>query len=178
MLVTYNPQGGFTKESLGFRTHWETKFKAYLAQVSRQAQAKNKILVWGGDFNVNPTRNDWSEKAFDKIWSKVKEGELPAGCREQDVKSYQDMIEAMDGVNAAEHFGVTQKRTCFQNEWYFDKNYGQRIDHVIVSRSAFRKGVAQTITNFDVLQQFGGGSNGIFRSLSLVVSTWHLHTGT
>jgi len=144
LLVTYNPQGGFTKESLGLREAWETKFKVYLASVSQQARAKAKPLIWGGDFNVNPMRSDWSERAFDKIRSKVKVGELPAGCREQDAKSYREMLQAMNGVNVAEHFGIAQKRTCYQNEWYFDKNYGQRLDHVVINREALSASAPQS----------------------------------
>jgi len=122
--------------------------------VNEQARAKAKILIWGGDLNVNPMQSDWSERAFDKIRSKIPEGELPAGCREKDVKSYKEMLQAMNGVNVAEHFGVTQKRTCFQNEWYFDKNFGHRID-VVVNREALHTSASQTIINFDVIVHFG-----------------------
>ena len=53
MIFTYNPQGGFTEESLDFRKRWEQEFARYLEVMTKEAKGKNKKIIWAGDFNVN-----------------------------------------------------------------------------------------------------------------------------
>ena len=62
MVFTYNPQGGFTEESLDFRKRWEQEFSSYLRKMTGDAKTKNKKLIWAGDFNVNPYRSDWRKR--------------------------------------------------------------------------------------------------------------------
>ena len=40
MIFTYNPQGGFTEESLDFRKRWEQEFARYLEEMTREAKGK------------------------------------------------------------------------------------------------------------------------------------------
>lgn len=157
MLVTYHPHGGFVKgEKLDHRSRWEEKLIEYLTVLQQRAQDANKSIIWGGDFNVNPHRTDWSERAFDPLRARIPKGTLPTGCREEDVQTYRRMLEAVKGTNVAEFFGKT-KRTCFPNEYSLLHNYGQRIDHIVVHESLLNGNASIQITDFDVLQAFGGG---------------------
>ena len=92
--------------------------------------------------------------------SKYPKGTLPAGCREQDQQVYRDLIAEMKGINVAEHFGKQVKRTWFQSEKAMRKNSGQRIDHVIAEPSLLDKSSALRITDFEVLNDFGGSRKG------------------
>ena len=160
MLFTYNPQGGFSKESLAFRTKWEAALLEYIQKVSLEALIKQKKLIWAGDLNVNPTVADWSRRAFDRIKNRIPEGTDPAGCREEDQKVYREMVQRMDGVNVANHFGKHLFRTCFPSEDYLRKNFGQRIDHVIAHKSLLQSESELRITAFDTLIQFGASRRG------------------
>jgi hypothetical protein len=60
----------------------------------------------------------------------------------------------MSGVNLAEFFQKMEK-TCFQNEWYFAKDFGQRIDHIVVDSNFISK-----VEDFATLQCFGAGRVG------------------
>ena len=62
-------------------------FCTFLAALRRRAAALGKPVMWAGDFNVNPMRSDWSERAFDPMRKKIPEGVVPPGCREEDVAS-------------------------------------------------------------------------------------------
>jgi len=102
MLFTYNPQGGFTEESLAFRSRWETALADHIKKVSLHALVKQKKMIWAGDLNVNPTAADWSKRAFDRIQHRIPKGTIPTGCRNVDQKVYRELIHCMDGVNVAE----------------------------------------------------------------------------
>ena len=151
MLFTYNPQGGFTSESLAYRTRWEAALLKYISKISLSAISRSKKMIWAGDLNVNPTAADWSRRAFDRIQHRIPKGTVPAGCRDIDQKVYRDLIHAMNGVNVAEHFGKQSFRTCFQSEDYLTKNFGQRIDHVIAESSLLTKESNLRISAFDTL---------------------------
>ena len=160
MLFTYNPQGGFSQESQAFRKKWEEALLVYLTKLKVHAFVRRKKLVWAGDFNVNPERSDWSMRAFDRIKNKIPKGTLPLGCREEDQKSYRDMVQEMNGVNLAEHFKKQHIRTCFPSEEYLKRDYGQRIDHVIAEPSLLDTQSDLRIAAFDTLLQFGGSRKG------------------
>ena len=66
----------------------------------------------------------------------------------------------MDGVNLAEHFGKSNKRTWFHTEKGMRRNEGQRIDHVTAERSLLDKQSPLRIGDFEVLQDFGGSRKG------------------
>ena len=104
MIFTYNPQGGFSEQSLSFRELWEKEFTVYLEKMTASSKSKNKKLIWAGDLNVNPYRSDWTEKAFERIRHRIPKDTQMAGCREQDQKAYHDMVTKMNGANLAEHF--------------------------------------------------------------------------
>lgn len=159
-IFTYNPQGGFTKDSLGYRSRWEDTFKKYLIQMTKVAKRARKQLIWAGDLNVNPTRADWSTRAFDRIRHKIPRDVKPAGCREEDQEKYREMIREMNGVNVAERFNKESQRTCFPDEYHLEKNFGQRIDHIIAERTLFDGTSPIQVESYDVLQQFGGGRRG------------------
>jgi hypothetical protein len=121
---------------------------------------QGKAVFMGRGFECKPvTGRYWSPRAFDRIWKKIPEGELPCGCREKDVESYKKFLGAMGGENVAEFF-KNRKRTCFQNEWYLEKNFGQRIDHILAERSLLTGEGLLKIDQFEVLQEFGGGRRG------------------
>ena len=155
MLFTYNPQGGFTLESQAFRKKWEAALIEYIRKLKVHAFVTKKKMVWAGDFNVNPTRADWSLRAFDRIKHRIPEGTLPMGCREEDQKAYRSMVAELSGINLAEHFKKPY-RTCFPSEEYLRKDYGQRIDHVIVEPDLLDAKSDLRIAAFDTLVQFGG----------------------
>ena len=159
MVFTYNPQGGFVKQSLEFRFNWETALKQFLRNTVQQAKSKNKKLIWAGDFNVNPTVDDWSERAFDRIKHKIPEGTVIAGCREEDQRIYRELVAELDGVNVAEHFKKNSRRTCFPTEKCLRLNAGQRIDHVVVEKGLL-DGSALRVSAFETMQQFGGSKKG------------------
>jgi exodeoxyribonuclease III len=143
LVISYNPQGGFSEESLSFRERWEREFIKFLHRVRLRGEKQGKAVIWGGDFNVNPYADDWSDRAFDPIRKKILPGTLPAGCREQDQEAYRQMVQEIGGVNVGEIFHDGRpKRTCFQNEYSLQKNFGQRIDH-IVAQPASIKGKAR-----------------------------------
>lgn len=160
MLFAYNPQGGFTEESQAYRKKWEEALALYITKLKIHAIVKQKKLIWAGDFNVNPTKADWSNRAFDRIRHKIAKDTLPMGCREEDQKSYFEMVRRMDGINLAEHFKKQHIRTCFPTEDYMKKNYGQRIDHVIAEPSLLDSQSKLRISMFDTLLQFGGSRKG------------------
>ena len=155
MLFTYNPQGGFSEDSLAFRTRWEEALTTHIRTVSLDALLRKKKMIWAGDLNVNPTSADWSMRAFDRIKHRIPKGAAPTGCREVDQEAYRNMVHNMNGVNVAEHFGKQSIRTCFQSEDHLRKNYGQRIDHVIADASLLNPESELHITAFDTLIQFG-----------------------
>ena len=62
------------------------------------------------------------------------------------------MLEAIQGENLGEKRGNT-KRTCYPNEYSLTRDYGQRIDHVIVEKQSCN--LTTKIVNFEVLQEFG-----------------------
>ena len=160
MLFTYNPQGGFSEQSLAFRSKWEAALQKYIQSVSLDALVKQKKMIWGGDLNVNPEDSDWSMKAFDRIRNRIPKGTLPAGCRKEDQKAYREMVQMMGGVNLAEHFKKQTFRTCFPSEDYLRKNFGQRIDHVIAQESLLQSESELRITAFDTLIGFGASRKG------------------
>ena len=130
--------------------------------MKKDGEEKKKRIIWAGDFNVNPHADDWSERAFDKIRSKIPKGEKPAGCREKDVQTYNRLLECVDGKNLGEIFtkGGKKKRTCFPNEWYLERDFGQRLDHVVVQKEMLARGEGPWVADFDALQVFGGGRKG------------------
>jgi hypothetical protein len=99
---------------------------------------------------------------------KIPKGTIPPGCRDQDVKAYQQMVAAIDGHNLARIFN-RYERTCFPNEYCLARNYGQRIDHVIVQEALLGK-VGLRVDGFKVLQEFGGGRRGCSDHCPLWVS--------
>ena len=84
----------------------------------------------------------------------------PAGCRPEDQEAYQDLIKTIDGVNAADLHPDEKKGTCYQNQWYLEKDYGQRIDHIIVQKDLADMQHNVRIKQFKTLQEFGGGRKG------------------
>jgi exodeoxyribonuclease III len=160
MVFTYNPQGGFSEQSLKFREDWETEFGFYLDKVTIDAKSRNKKLVWAGDLNVNPYPDDWTDKAFERIKYRIPKNTQMAGCRDQDQKVHHEMVRRMNGVNLAEHFNKREKRTCFVTENCWRSNDGQRIDHIIVGKDLLDDAKRLRVTAFDVLQQFGGSKKG------------------
>ena len=66
------------------------------------------------------------------------------------------MVAALNGVNVADSF-QKHKRTCFPNEYSLSRNYGQRIDHIVAQQALLDGSGPLRITDFDVLQGFGGG---------------------
>ena len=160
MLFTYNPQGGFSEQSLAYRAKWEAALLKHIQSVSIEAMFAQKKMIWGGDLNVNPTSQDWSMRAFDRIRNRIPKGTLPAGCREEDQKAYRELVHRMDGVNVAERFGKQDFRTCFPSEDYLKKNFGQRIDHIIAHDSLLKEESELRITAFDTLIQFGASRKG------------------
>jgi exonuclease III len=116
VLITYHPYGGFSESSLAYRCKWEARFTQFLQGLYSKSVKLHKPVVWGGDLNVNPRRGDWSERAFDPMRKKIPKGTIPPGCRDQDVKAYQQMVAAIDGHNLARIFN-RYERTCFPNEW-------------------------------------------------------------
>ena len=158
LVVSYNPQGGFKEDSLKFRGEWEKAFTKFLGNLDGKAREKGKGIIWAGDFNVNPLPGDWSDRAFDQIRHKISRENPPAGCREQDQESYRKMVSTISGTNVAEKFSAGPfKRTCFSNEQSLIKNFGQRIDHVVAQETFLDGKGALQISNFDVMQEFGGG---------------------
>ena len=158
LIISYNPQGGFSEKSIAFRESWEHTFTLFLHRVRERAKKENRKVIWAGDLNVNPTPEDWSERAFDTIRKKVPKGTIPIGCREQDQESYRRMVEKIEGANLGEIFAEGQpKRTCFQNEYSLQRNFGQRIDHVVAERDLLIGKGPVKVCGFEVLQQFGGG---------------------
>ena len=117
-------------------------------------------MIWAGDLNTNPTDSDWNPKAFEMIAHKIPKGTLPAGCREEDQRIYRDLLQVIDGVNVADYYTSERKGTCFQNEWYLDRGYGQRIDHIIAQKELINRGSDLRVTSFKTLQEFGGGPRG------------------
>jgi exodeoxyribonuclease III len=80
ILISYNPQGGFSEESLSFRESWEKAFIKFLGGLRTRGEREGKGVIWAGDFNVNPLPGDWSDRAFDQIRHKIKKGTSPAGA--------------------------------------------------------------------------------------------------
>jgi exonuclease III len=65
-----SPKGGFTEETLSEKTKWETQLAGWLKEIS----SHGKPVVWGGDFNVNPYRDDWTQKAWQHLRGKIGKG--------------------------------------------------------------------------------------------------------
>ena len=151
LLISYHPQGGFTIKSQQYRKEWEAEFTKYLTKISSKILSEKKFFIWAGDFNVNPHRSDWSERAFDPIKSKLPKGD-PIGCRKEDQEAYEKMLHAIQGKNLGESIGNV-KRTCFPNERSLTRNYGQRIDHVVIQNEPCNTQIR--VATFDVLQEFG-----------------------
>ena len=158
LVISYNPQGGFSEKSLEFRDQWEKAFTKFLGRLYERAEKEKKGVIWAGDFNVNPFFNDWSPRAFDQIRHKIPKGTKPAGCREKDQESFNEMTATIKGKNLADFFSRGQKkRTCFPNEFSLTRNFGQRIDHVVAQEKFLNGQGPLQIKFFDVLQDFGGG---------------------
>jgi len=60
LVATYNPQGGFTDTSLSLKTRWEKMLGNFLQRVRETARAKGVKIIWVGDLNVNPNKDDCS----------------------------------------------------------------------------------------------------------------------
>ena len=58
---------------------------------------------------------------FDRIKRKIPSDSLPAGCRPEDQKIYEQLISKIDGVNLADVFPKECMPTCFPNELYFNQ---------------------------------------------------------
>lgn len=71
-----------------YQTKWEKAFTSFLASVKARAVNSNKKLIWSGDLNVNPRKDDWSAQAFHCIIDKYPPNTLPAGFRDEDRKAY------------------------------------------------------------------------------------------
>ena len=168
VLITYHPYGGFAEASLAYRANWEAKFCSYLMGLRKRAAAAGKPVMWAGDFNVNPSRSDWSERAFDPMRKKIPAGATPPGCRPEDVISYKRMLAAIGGWNLANIF-ANQDRTYFPNEFCLTRNYGQRIDHVVMQESLLGD-AGLRVTDFKVMQEFGGGRKGCSDHCPLAIS--------
>ena len=119
-VFTYNPQGGFTPQSLKYRTRWEKAFATYLARVKEEATRNNRKVIWAGDLTVNPTEADWTPKAFEMIAHKIPKGTLPTGCREEDQKAYRELVQTIDGVNMADCYSSEKKGDMFPGIWNED----------------------------------------------------------
>src|SRR4051812_18349179 len=78
------------EDTLALKKAWEKALGNYLQTVRRAGRK--------GDFNVNPYRDDWSEKAWDHLRHKIGK-ELPAGCRRIDAETYQANAKAIDCAN-------------------------------------------------------------------------------
>jgi exonuclease III len=77
VVATYHPQGGFTGQTLAEKAEWERQLAGWIRKVS----SHSKPVVWGGDFNVNPYRDDWTQRAWQHLRGKIGNRD-PAGCRE------------------------------------------------------------------------------------------------
>ena len=155
IIISYNPQGGLKSHSLEYRAKWEKSFEEFLKGMKEKSERTGKKIIWAGDFNVNPEEGDFSERAFDNIRHKIPRGTIPAGCREEDRQAYRRMVEAIEGKNLGDVFG--RNRTWFPNEFCLQKNFGQRIDHVVAQQQLLDSGGPIQIQNFAVAKEFGGG---------------------
>jgi exodeoxyribonuclease-3 len=151
IIFTYNPQGGFAKESLQYRATWEAQLGDFMERKAAYAKRAKKRILWAGDLNVNPHENDCSPNAFDRIRHKIPKGEVPAGCRQQDREAYEELIAKMDGVNLAEHFNKQHIRTCFQDESFLRANAGQRLDHIIAQKELLDEKEMLRVAKYDTL---------------------------
>jgi exodeoxyribonuclease III len=152
LVGTYNPQGGFTENSLSVKERWEVR----LAQYLRALYKKGKPLLWVGDFNVNPNADDWCQEAWSHLQGKLK-GAIPAGCREVDVKNYLTCVQAIKGINLCEHFNPCspRARTHFCDDRHRAKNQGQRIDHMVASTALITAEKGVRVCKFETLQNLG-----------------------
>ena len=158
IVISYNPQGGFVEKSLEFRKRWEEAFTKFLSTLRTRAAREGKPILWGGDLNVCPHDDDWSERAFDHIRHKIQQGKIAMGCRKEDQIAYCKMLKAIEGTNVADELAWNnRKRTCFPNEPSLKKNFGQRLDHVIAQNGLLNGEARVAVLDFDVVQQFGGG---------------------
>ena len=103
VVGTYNPQGGFTTESLAEKVAWEKQLGIFLSKLRVRSGWEGRPVVWGGDLNVNPTRDDWTFKAWEHVRHKLKD-QIPAGCRDIDIQSYTNNVAAIDGATYATNF--------------------------------------------------------------------------
>ena len=117
LIATYNPQGGFTDETLAFKTTWEKRLGEFLQEMRRKARVTGLKMIWVGDLNVNPNKEDCSPGVWDHLQGKLK-GRIPGGCRMIDVKTYRQNVAAIDGVNLAEYFhpGTEIPKTHYCND--------------------------------------------------------------
>ena len=64
LVSTYNPQGGFSEETLAMKTAWEVALGNYLRHLLTLPAWRDRRFIWAGDLNVNPHRDDWSEEVW------------------------------------------------------------------------------------------------------------------
>ena len=123
----------------------------------RKARVTGLKMIWVGDLNVNPNKEDCSPGVWDHLQGKLK-GRIPGGCRMIDVKTYRQNVAAIDGVNLAEYFhpGTEIPKTHYCNDISRKHGIGQRIDHIIVQKTMLNGSAGVAIKDFRTLQEFGG----------------------
>lgn len=46
ILISYNPQGGLSEKSLGFRDEWDKAFTNFLRELRQKAEKVGKGVIW------------------------------------------------------------------------------------------------------------------------------------
>ena len=141
VIGTYSPCSGYDNQRRAHKISFEKELQAHIYSV--KAQNPNRGIVLTGDLNVNPRVQDCHPMAFKHMLHTKKRCNVSIdtpnpGCYPEEIDAYRATCTAMEGTNLFEH--LYPKDTHGQT-WVSPldprgiKEWGQRIDHSVVSQS-------------------------------------------
>ena len=142
VVGTYSPCSGYDSTRKTRKAEFEMLLQQHFREI-QELYPQKRCITLVGDLNVNPRVQDCHPLAF-KHMAKVKKtlgsqaGEHDPGCSPLEVQAYQDTCNTFAGVNVFEHlYPTSQKGQTWVSplDPFGYKNWGQRVDHFIVSEN-------------------------------------------
>jgi len=136
VIGTYTPCAGYDQPRLTFKLSFERELQEHIKTL--RLQYVDRPFVLTGDLNVNPLPSDCHPNAFSHIPGSAQRSPPHPGCRPEEVHAYNTTCATFDGVNLFEHLHPMDPH-C--QTWVSpldplgNKEWGQRIDHSVVTKS-------------------------------------------
>ena len=134
-VSVYSPCTGYSASKMESRVGFDNALNSHLVF---QKGRSGKPMICAGDFNVNPRRQDWHEKAFASLrhLKDVSKSEYHPGCSPLELEGYKRLLSSSNMVNMWEHLYPHSSRGMTWHpptDPHGFQEWGQRLDHFLLT---------------------------------------------